>query len=749
VVARPRGTLFRKYAAYFAGLVSVALVASGLVGAYFDYHDTRALVEELQREKARGAALRIEEFANAIESQLRAVLVAPQRALPPDPEEQQLELLRLLRQAPAIVDLAWIDTAGVQQVKVSRLARDELGPGPDLSAHEGVRAARAGRPYFSAVYFRQESEPYMTVATGSGRAGSGVMLAEVNLKFVWDAVAAIKAGAAGYAYVVDSSGRLISHPDISLVLRRTDLSGLAPVREALARSEVRLSDIGIGGVSADGRERPTLTARAPVPLLGWHVLVEQPLTEAFAPLYASLARTGVLLAIGIALAVGASLVLARRMSAPIRALEAGAVRVGEGRLEERVEVATGDELEALAGEFNRMAERLRESHSGLEQKIEERTRQLAAANVAKSRFLAAASHDLRQPVHALGLYVAQLREAGSGAAADRLLAKIETSSTAVSELIEALLDISELDAGAITPHPAEFGVQALLNLLEDAFSVAAQAKGLRLRVRPSPLRLATDPMLLERILLNLAANAVRYTREGGVLVGCRCRAGKARIEIWDTGIGIPRGQRERIFEEFYRAHANPGEDVKGLGLGLAIVDRLAALLGLRVVVRSVEGCGSMFAIEVPLAASAAVRATPLVEPQAQMRFDGALALVVDDDADARDAAAGLLAQWGWRVITAGGAGEALAAIAGQRMRLGAIISDYRLAGGELGTEVVERVRRACGETVSAILVSGDVTLEMRAVARTAGVNLLHKPLQAAKLRTLLHRLLRDGPPDDG
>lgn len=736
--AGPRGTLFRKYAAYFAGLVSVAMLASGLVGLYFDYRDTRALVEELQREKARSAALRIEQFANAIASQLSAVLVSHQNAPSADLQEQHFELLRLLRQAPALVDVAWVDAAGVQQVKVSRLARDEIGPARDLSAHPGVAAALAGTPYFSVVHFRQESEPYVTVAVGSGRAGTGVMLAEVNLKFVWDVVTAIKAGAAGYAYVVDASGRLISHPDISLVLRGTDLSDLAPVRDALAGADESTGDVTISSVSADGRGRRTLSAHAPVAMLGWHVFVEQPLAEAFAPLYASLARTGVLLAIGIALAVGASLALARRMTAPIRALEEGAVRIGEGRLQERVEVNTGDELEALAGEFNRMAERLRESYAGLEQKIEERTRQLAAANLAKSRFLAAASHDLRQPVHALGLYIAQLQDARGVEERERLVAKIETSSAVVSELIEALLDLSQLDAEAVTPQPTEFGIQTLLNRLEGGFSGTAQDKGLRLRVRPSPLRVLTDPLLLERILLNLVANAVRYTDEGGVLIGCRRRLGVARIEIWDTGLGIPRDQMTRIFEEFYQAHASAGVRSRGLGLGLAIVDRLAGLLQLRIDVRSVERRGSVFAVEVPLVQSVSAGAPAMAEPQVQVRFDGAVALVVDDDAYARDAAAGLLANWGWRVLTAAGGDDAIAGLPVTPPDV--VISDYRLANGELGTQVIQRVRAACGRDVPAVVVSGDVTAEIREITQSAGLHLLHKPLQAAKLRALLQHL---------
>ena len=735
-----RGTLFQKYAAYFAGLVSIALLASGAMSLYFAYLDTRSQVEELQREKARGAALRIELFIDTLVSQLRAVLLSRQGASPADLQEMQFELLRLLRAAPAVVDVAWIDANGVQQIKVSRLSGDELGAGRDLSGHPGVAAARAGMPYFGLVYFRQESEPYMSLAV-AGRPDAGVALAEVNLKFVWEVVSAIRVGKAGFAYVVDAAGRLVSHPDISLVLGARDLSRFAPVSQFIAEAGSQPTDIIIGSASADGTQRPTLTSQALIPNLGWHVLVEQPLREAFAPLYASAARTGVLLLLGVLLSVAAGIVLARRMADPIRRLQEGASRIGQGRLQERVDIASEDELGALASQFNRMAEQLRESYSGLEQKIEERTRQLAAANQAKSRFLAAASHDLRQPVHALGLYVAQLEEAGSTAERDSLLAKVKASTGAVAELLEALLDISKLDAGVVMPQPVAFAIQPVLNRLEASFSIAAQEKGLRLRVRPSALRVSSDPVLLQRILMNLAANAVRYTREGGVLIGCRRRAARVRIEVWDTGIGISPEQRERIFEEFYQAPSVAGEGGRGLGLGLAIVERLARLLELDMLVRSTEGRGSVFEIELPFAREDAVTPGARVDTQLAMRFDGAVALLLDDDTEAREAAVGLLKQWGWRVLSCATGKEALAALGQPPVPLDVIISDYHLAQGEVGTQVIESLRQACGAQLPAILVSGDVQADLRDLAREAGIHLMFKPLQAAKLRSLLHHLL--------
>jgi signal transduction histidine kinase/CheY-like chemotaxis protein len=429
------------------------------------------------------------------------------------------------------------------------------------------------------------------------------------------------------------------------------------------------------------------------------------------------------------------------MTAPIQILMERAMRIGEGRLDQRVEIATGDELQALADQFNRMADRLRDSHAGLEHRIEERTRELAAANAAKSRFLAVASHDLRQPMHALGLFVAQLKETHSAGERDRLLGSIEASSEAVSELLDALLDISKLDAGAVIPHPTEFEVQLLFDRLDHGFSVDAQAKGLRLRFRPSSLRVKTDPLLLERILSNLITNAVRYTSEGGALIACRRRDQTARIEVWDTGSGIPADELGRIFDEFYQARALASERSKGLGLGLAIVKRLAQLLDLSLRVRSIEGCGSLFAIDVPLAPS-----VPRIAVAKEARalglagFDGALALVVGDDHDAREALAGLLRQWGWRVITAESGDQALAALGDKRLNLDIVITDYRLASSELGTHVIERIRATCGSDIPAIVMSGDVTTDLRESMQRVSLQLLHKPLRPAKLRALLHHL---------
>lgn len=731
----PKGSLFRRYAAYMAGLLSLSLLVSGSISIIFSYQDTRALVDELQREKARAVASRIAQVVQAIELQMRGATLFGHTRTTANGDPHYVELLKLLRLTPAVSDAAWVDASGHERIRVSRLDRDVIDSAVDWSKHPGFLATQAGKSWYGGVDFRRQSEPHLAVAVPGNRREDGIVFATINLKFVSDAIMAIRIGRSGHAYVVDAEGRLISHPDSRQVLRMTSLSELPQVRAALAsRSAPDHAQSTIIATSETGQR--TLTTSAPIEALGWHVLVEQPVSEAFAPLYGSLVRAALLLLAGIAVAIAASLVLARRMTAPIRTLGAGAKRIGEGHLDEHVVVRTGDELQALADQFNQMAGKLRESYSGLERKIDERTRQLEEANRDKARFLAAASHDLRQPVHALGLFVAQLRETRDGKDRERLIDKVAASSTAVSDLIEALLDISKLDAGIVAIQSGEFALQPLLDRVEQACAPAARDKGLRLRIRPTPLHVNTDPVLLERILLNLSANAIRYTRQGGAIVTARLRGRCVRIEVWDTGIGIAADQQRRIFEEFYQVEGTPDGGSRGLGLGLAIVDRLARLLGLQVRVRSVQGHGSVFAIDVQRA-DAVIRLP--VDPAGQtaiMRFDAMPVLLIDDDPIARDATAGLLAQWGCQVFSAASGADAMYHLRDRWMpRL--IICDYRLGANELGTALVRKVRTHVAREIPAVIISADAGTMLRDEAAATGAYLLHKPLNPARLRAFL------------
>jgi signal transduction histidine kinase len=374
---RPRGKLFLKYVVLFVSLVSGTLLASGLTEIYFSYQENQLALVAIQHEKALAAAARIEQFIKEIERQV-GWASQPQIGVRVTLEQRRLDFLRLLKQVPAVTEISLLDGRGREQLKVSRLAMDVTGSQADFSRDPRFTEARPGATYFGPVYFRKESEPYMTIAIAGRGEDAGVTATEVNLKFIWDVVSQIKVGRAGHAYVVDVRGHLIAHPDISLVLQKTDLSALPQIEGARAAAP-QPEERRVVTVARDLTGRQVLTASAIIAPLGWLVFVDLPAAEAFAPLYASMYRTAILVVIGLGLSVLASLFLARRMVTPIRALEAGAARLGAGALDQRIEIETGDELEALARQFNNMAAQLQESYANLEQKVEQRTRELSEA----------------------------------------------------------------------------------------------------------------------------------------------------------------------------------------------------------------------------------------------------------------------------------------------------------------------------------------------------------------------------------
>ena len=729
------GRLFRKYVALFVAVVTVALLANGLIEIWFSYQELRTELMRAQRAQAEAAAEKISEFVREIEGQLGWMAQLPWSDS--SVEEWRLDAVRLLRQVPAITELSRLDGEGREQAFTSRLDVDVIGSGADFSEDPKFVKAVANRHYYGPVHFRRESEPYMTLAIPGARRNYGVVVAEVNLRFIWDVVSEMKVGERGIAYVVDADGRLIAHPDISLVLRNTDLSQLPQVQAALAAGATPSQD------DANSLDRkPVLSAHAPVGSLGWLLFVETPVEEAYAPISASILRSVLLILGALALAVTAGLLLARRMVVPIRALRDGAARIGSGDLGQRLSIKTGDELEALGDQFNSMAAQLQESYANLERKVDERTRQLALANQAKSRFFAAAGHDLRQPLHAMGLFVAQLRSRMNADERRRVIDRIDEAVAAMNELFNALLDISKLDAGALAPSITEFPAARVFQRIENNFSGAAREKGLSLRVVSTDAWLRSDPILFERILLNLVSNAIRYTSRGGVVLGCRRRGAHLRIEVWDTGCGIPEDQRQNIFDEFYQVgDPNRGQRA-GLGLGLAIVDRFCRLLDHPIAVTSKPGRGSRFSVTVPLAAAraAALEETVTIRVPAD-RSGGKLVMVIDDDPLVLDGMGSLFRSWGCRVVTASNT-TAVRSLAGKKDVPDLIVSDYCLPDGKTGLDVIGELRSAFGLQIPAFLISGDTNPEPLREARAAGFHLLHKPVDPMTLRAMVNRILR-------
>lgn len=730
----PRGGLLRKYVAMFVAVVSIALAIKGTSDIWFSYQEQETLLFRIQREQAKRAAEKIDEFLHGITAGLAWVTQLPWDRS--SESEWQFDAVRLMRQVPALNEIIQLDANGREQFRMSRQSPDIIASHIDHSKEPAYVEALAHKVYYGPVYFIDQSQPFMTIAMVGARPEFGAVIAQVNLTFIWDVVSQIRVGNDGDAYVVDDKGRLIAHPDISQVLRKTDMTVLTQVRAAEAG--------GHGDEPLQGRDltrRRVLSAYARVPSTGWLVFAELPIAEAYAPLYQSALRSAALILVALVLAIFAGFLLARRMVVPIRALHEGAVRIGGGELAQRISIETGDELEALGEQFNRMAERLQDSYATLERKVEERTQQLELANLAKSRFIAVASHDLRQPLHALGLFFAQLHGRMSAAQRRQLLERIDAALSSMNELFNALLDISKLDAGALKRNVTEFPVADLLKRVETTFTGPAQEKGLTLRIVPTSAWVRSDFILLERIAFNLVSNAVRYTSYGGVLVGCRKRGEGLRIEVCDTGPGIPSDQYQNIFSEFYRLSETDRVQRGGLGLGLAIVERLCRLLDHPIELTATVGRGSRFAVTVPIANPAYLHSAPT-----QMGYlhssDGQLVAVIDDDPPALEGMRGLLQSWGYRVAAGTNDAAALARLAEYGDPPELIISDYRLSNGATGIEIIDRLRRAMNADIPAFLISGDTDTQIIDEARIGGYQLMHKPVEPAALRALVSQLLK-------
>lgn len=359
------------------------------------------------------------------------------------------------------------------------------------------------------------------------------------------------------------------------------------------------------------------------------------------------------------------------------------------------------------------------------------------ASRSKSRFFAAANHDLRQPLHSLGLFATALRNGSEGRAGIKLVDQILLCTESLEQLFDNLLDISRLDAGQVEVKRETVPASQVLDRLRSMFSVPAQEKGLRLRVRPSTAVLTTDPTLLMRMLSNFVSNSLRYTEDGGVLVGCRKRGKKIVIEVWDTGMGIPADQHERIFEEFYQLN-NPERDrTRGLGLGLATVRRISILLDHPLRLRSIPGKGSRFSIEIPLAdPKRAPAPSATVEQKVPNLLGGKLIVVIDDEASVRLGMQSLLESWGCRCVTAMDAAEALEGLGSNTPDF--IIADLRLRGEDSGIEAIRTLRARLGESLPAVLISGDTATEQLRRVSAAGLTIMHKPLKAVRLRAMLN-----------
>ena len=362
---------------------------------------------------------------------------------------------------------------------------------------------------------------------------------------------------------------------------------------------------------------------------------------------------------------------------------------------------------------------------------------LRAAAAHKSRFIAAASHDLRQPVHAMGLFLASLHQRGEAAADARLVGHLEASQRSLRDMLTNMLDISRLDAAVSEPRLHDFNVGPLLQRLAAEFAPLAAAQQLGFRLRAVDCVVRSDPALLERIIRNLLSNALKYTRSGGIVLACRPRGGALRIQVFDSGVGIAAQHIEHIFQEYNQLDPGAGQEVDGLGLGLAIVRQSARLLGHAVRVRSRPGRGSVFGLVLsqnPTAAGRGADATPARDRGPVPRLS---VLIIDDDTAVRAAASQLVGEWGHQVLACASAAQALEALAAGAAMPDVLIVDFRLADGQSGLEAAAQLRRQLQRALPVILVTGDTAPERIRQAYEAGHFLLHKPVDPQRLRACI------------
>ncbi|MGY8707767.1 ATP-binding protein [Bradyrhizobium sp. 18BD] len=760
----PPGRLFRKYLYSIVALAFAALAINTGFDVWFSYREQKQLLAATQREQAASAAIQIGQFIGQIENQIRWL-----SRLPPElssNEDERLNAIRLLRLSPAIAEITELDAQGREQVRVSRRVADRIGSKTDLSDSAAFRGANDSRAYYGPVYFFGDTEPFMTLATRGNGPAPNVVVAEVNLRFIWDLVAGIRVGNTGKAYVVDRMGLLIAHPDLWPALRRSDLSGHADVRAALDG----VGPPSGGLVKEDLSGQRVLSTYATVPSLGWLVFVELPLTEAYAPIYASIGRSTFLLVILLACAVLVSLWLSRRMTVPIQILTQGARRIGSGDLGLRLDIKTGDELEALGDQFNRMAAHLHESYATLERKVTERTSELekardhalaehdaaerarsvaVQANETKSRFLAVVSHELRTPLNGV-MGVLQLLDDGSLSDAQRRhLATAAASGETLIALVDAILEYARLEASTETLETRDFRLDQLIETAADLMRPQAFRKGLSFDLSCDATVSTSvhgDPVRLNRILLNLIGNAIKFTPRGGIALTASAEQFDnhvlLHITVRDTGIGIAPDMHERIFEDFVQADDSIARRFGGTGLGLAIARRLTRLMRGELTVESTPGAGSTFTVEVALGrAASGIAQGALPPPTRQLRM-----LLVDDDPVNREVGEAILNRLGHCAAIARN-GAAAVALAGSQP-FDVILMDLHMPDMD-GVEAATRIQQLPLQPMPRIIVvTADVSRSTRERLTSAGITqVVSKPILINALREAIEDEPEEGTTD--
>jgi signal transduction histidine kinase len=535
-------------------------------------------------------------------------------------KEQQLLLRLLVKNDSSFSDASIIDARGMEVLKVSDRRVYFPSDFSDQSKAAKFIKAFKGEDYISPVYTSTRAQPYVTLAIplwGAAQSIVGVASAEADLSFLWDVIGKIRFATAGYGYLVDEHGNLIAHKDAALVLKRMDLRQVAGVQRFLrnpTRSDPTPAEEGQGLMG-----RPVLATYWPVPELGWAIILEEPLDAALANV--EILKRSALVLLAIVLLVGAAVIAwaSSRITGPIRELHQGAKIIGSGNLEYRVDIKSGDEIEWLGEEFNKMAGELKVSYATLEQKVKDKTGELEKsnseleqayssllmANKAKDEFLSVMSHELRTPLNVIMGYSGMIKEGILGTInpeQSQALGKVIGRSSDLLIMITEILQATSIEAGKVQLEKQDIQLKDFLENLKSNYEIPL-SNGIAINwdYPLDTVTLHTDSAKLKHILQNLINNAIKFTSQGSVSITAKyiSQARAAQFQVADTGIGIPQEMIPSIFEMFHQVDSSETRTYGGVGIGLYIVKKYTDLLGGEIQAKSALGKGTTFTLTIP------------------------------------------------------------------------------------------------------------------------------------------------------
>lgn len=732
--------LFVKYWWQLLTAVALPLVCAVAVGAWFAYETELSQIKRTQTVEALA-------LATAVQATVQKEIGYMARLYGTSPPEEQVhrlgeEIEIALSNFPEILQVQ-VFRGGLERLYVSQLepTREAAGMAPIKSSAGSGRLAPQ-RPQLSLAHVGPQQVPVIAVTIPSNRVNDEQLVFAIDLRAISDLLAQASRRELSRIYLLDGDARIIAHSEPGLSLSRRHMGNLIHVRKAYDFPAE--ASAGLALQSDDISGAPVLATMKTIPNTDWMVVIERPLEEVVAPIRRDLWRTLVLVALGLACAALLGVFLARQFTRPILGLGSDVERIGNGDLAHRTRISTGDEIEALGAQVNEMAARLEGYTMGLERQVAERTAALEAAMRARALFLAAASHDLRQPLYAISILADTLAAEPLGPECIEVVEKQREAIAALRTLFDNLLDLSRFDAGEVTPVIQSESLRKILGPVVREAEVVCKAKGLRFSMQLPEVNVVTDANLIRRALTNILSNAARYTPSGEVRLVATTDMSKIVVKVSDTGIGIAVPDQQRVFDEFVQL-SNPGRDrEKGVGLGLSIVKRICTLLRVPMTMSSVPGRGTSFSLFLPAAPEGYIEAPENSAPALLgQSFQGLRIWVIEDDKLVRDALARQFSAWGAIASFGGNAGEIQALYSKEGAWPDLIILDDMLGTSESGLEIATWMRTHLPER-RILLVTGNVGSRLEAL-ESSSFTVLKKPLSSAELAMAIYKATSEAP----